>query len=148
MEHTLEQFLGLLVGGVYDLTVLSFAQPFVVVVTNILKRLIPANWLSSGTIAFGTQVVVFLAYVVFGKMGGNLSQFESGVTTLGKILEIAAPVLLPGLGAIFAGHTIYEAAKRRNLKVIGYQRNQDDKSILNALQRVRRATAPKKEPVG
>lgn len=138
MEQQFAEFAARLIELVNDTTVLAFAVPLVVVIVSVLKRFIPAEWVSGSTLHVLVQVVVWLAYIVFGKLGGDLAQFESWATTIAKVLELLVPVLPAGVAAVFGGHALYEATKKRGIAVFGYQRGSDSGAVPKALQRLRR----------
>lgn len=145
METTFVEFGEWLVPAILDVIRVPFAVPLIVMIVALLKRFIPAKTISSNTLHFVVQVVFWLGYVVYGKLGGDLPAFEQWTVNITKMLEAVVPILLPLVVSLFGGHTLYNAARNRELPVMGYQRS-DTASLPSWLRNVRRATDPKPIP--
>ena len=148
MDATMAEFLERLITMVNDLTVVPFAVPLIVLVVSVLKRFIPAEWVGSGKLHFIVQAVFWLGYAVFARLGGDLPAFEEWTMNITKILEVVVPLLLPFAVSMFGAHATYKAALSRGVTGLGYKRPVGAATLPDWLLRVRRATAPKKEPVG
>lgn len=101
---------------VTDATFLPFAAGMVVAITALIKKLLPAtSTVSAGGIAFACQVVVWVLWVLAKRAGIDEGTFTSAVDALTTI----ASAVLGLVGSSIAATKMYEAARDRNVPVIG-----------------------------
>ena len=148
MEDTAVLFVERLITMINDLTVVPFAVPLIVLLVSVFKRFVPAQWASSNTLHFVVQVVFWLGFAVFGKLGGDLPAFEEWTVNITKLLEVAVPLLLPFLVSLFGGHAAYTAARNRGITGFGYQRAEGPANLPTLPKWLSRAREVTTEPKG
>lgn len=124
---TPEMFLTDLIQLLNGVTYLAFATGATVLITSVLKRFIPAELVSAGTLALAVQVVLWVFYVVAQRYGLE-TQFKSLLDVLQILIQT---FLLPAAGVAatsVASHQAYEYAKQRGVPFIGSQRQKTSAS--------------------
>ena len=99
-----------------DVTFVPLAAGFVVAVTALLKKLLPAT-IPAGGIAITVQVIVWVVYVI-AKHYGYVEQFGSYINVLTTILTAVSGLVLSSYAATWG----YQKAAAKNVPLLGYQR--------------------------